>query len=253
MRKSKPSTAVLVKLFYQHQVLQLDAIKIALGTSVKMTIFRKLKTMGYRSSYSHAGKYYTLDEIARYNSDGLWSFGKIHFSKFGNLLNTIEALVASSSSGYWATELNQLLQVRVYDSLSILFKKKRLFRQQLGGEFLYLSPLNHTLQFDNRQQQLESAAAATLAPQTAPFATAAVRTALNVLLSVLNEKQRRLYVGFESLKIGYGGDTLMAKITGMNIKTVARGRHELQAPQITPERVRQVGGGRPPLEKKRPF
>jgi len=253
MQKSKLSSEALVKLFYQNKVLQYVDIKDALGTQVKMTVFRKLKTIGYRSSYSHAGKYYTLKEIAQYDSDGLWSFGQIHFSKFGNLLNTIEAFVLSSNNGYFASELNQLLHVEVHDSLLNLFKKKRLLRQQIGGEYLYLSPVTHALQFDNRKQQFEQATTETLAPHAVPFATEQVREALNLFLSVLNEKQRRLYAGFESLKIGYGGDTFIAKITGMNIKTVARGRRELQSQQITPERIRQVGGGRYPLEKKRKF
>jgi hypothetical protein len=73
-----------------------------------------------------------------------------------------------------------------------------------------------------------------------------------VFLTQLDEKQRRLYVGFESMLLGYGGDSIMAEVTGMNIKTVARGRRELLARDITPERVRKAGGGRIPVEKKRP-
>ncbi|HPG30463.1 MAG TPA: hypothetical protein PLQ81_06720 [bacterium] len=39
---------------------------------MKMTIFRKLKELSYITSYSHAGKYYTLNEIAKYNENGIW-------------------------------------------------------------------------------------------------------------------------------------------------------------------------------------
>lgn len=67
----------------------------------------------------------------------------------------------------------------------------------------------------------------------------------------MNEKQRRLYLGFESLKIGYGGDIKIANETGVNVKTVARGRKELTMKKITPGRIRKEGAGRPALKKKR--
>ena len=41
----------------------LEELKDVLGTTGTMTVFRKLKALGYLSSYSHWGKYYTLQEI----------------------------------------------------------------------------------------------------------------------------------------------------------------------------------------------
>jgi hypothetical protein len=71
------------------------------------------------------------------------------------------------------------------------------------------------------------------------------------LLSVLNEQQRRLYLGLESIRLGHGGDTAIARITGVNVKTIAQGRRQLQARDVTPERIRKAGAGRPPVKKKR--
>ncbi len=75
---------------------------------------------------------------------------------------------------------------------------------------------------------------------------------MNVFLSRLDEQQRRWYVGLESQKIGHGGDTLLAKITGMDVETIRRGRHELEEDlqSRSPERIREAGGGRPSAEKK---
>jgi hypothetical protein len=75
---------------------------------------------------------------------------------------------------------------------------------------------------------------------------------MNVFLSRLDEAQRRWYVALESQRIGYGGDQLLSQITGMDEATIRRGRAELQAELVaTPEdRVRQLGAGRPPVEKK---
>ena len=77
---------------------------------------------------------------------------------------------------------------------------------------------------------------------------------MNVLLSRLDEQQRRWYVAVEADRIGHGGAERLSKITGINVNTIRRGRRELAddlAARPT-ERVRQVGGGRKPIEKKIP-
>ena len=49
--------------------------------------------MGYLSSYSHAGTYYTLSAIPSIDADGLWAHSGVLFSKHGNLRYTIVHLV----------------------------------------------------------------------------------------------------------------------------------------------------------------
>lgn len=75
---------------------------------------------------------------------------------------------------------------------------------------------------------------------------------INLLLSRLDEQQRRWLVALESDRIGHGGDCLMSKITGLDEKTIRRGRREMQAglADRPTKRIRLPGGGRPPLEKK---
>jgi hypothetical protein len=45
---------------------------------------------------------------------------------------------------------------------------------------------------------------------------------------------------------------MIADFMGMDVGTVARGRRELLEKDVEFHRVRQVGGGRKPVEKKRP-
>lgn len=73
-----------------------------------------------------------------------------------------------------------------------------------------------------------------------------------VLSSRLDEQQRRWFVALESNRIGHGGDRLMSQITGLDEKTIRRGREELAASLADhpSDRIRQRGGGRPPVEKK---
>jgi hypothetical protein len=72
---------------------------------------------------------------------------------------------------------------------------------------------------------------------------------MNFFLSTLDEHQRRLYVGLESKRFGHGGDEQLALITGMNVDTIAKGRHELEQAEPT-NRIRAPGGGRIPVEKR---
>jgi hypothetical protein len=76
----------------------------------------------------------------------------------------------------------------------------------------------------------------------------------NLLLSRMDEQQRRWYAGLESMKIGHGGDARLSQITGLNVETIRRGREELanDLNDRPPDRVRREGGGRPPVEKKIP-
>ena len=75
---------------------------------------------------------------------------------------------------------------------------------------------------------------------------------MNVFLRRLDEQQRRWYVALESNKVGHGGDTLLAQMTGMDVETIRRGRREIDDDlQSRPvDRIRAQGGGRPAVEKK---
>jgi len=77
---------------------------------------------------------------------------------------------------------------------------------------------------------------------------------INLFLSRLDEQQRRWYGAIESTRSGYGGDTLLSQITGMNVETIRRGRQELEndLKDRPADRIRLEGGGRPPVEKKTP-
>lgn len=77
---------------------------------------------------------------------------------------------------------------------------------------------------------------------------------MNLLLSRLDEQQRRWYAALESGRVGHGGDTLLSQVTGLHVDTIRRGREELAGGlQGRPaDRVRLPGGGRQPAEKKMP-
>ena len=92
-------------------MLTLEQVKTALGTPVKMTALRQLD---YHSSYSHGGRYYTLERMARWDGHGLWAFTGIRFSRHGSLVETIAQLADTAVGGWVSIELEALLGVRVH-------------------------------------------------------------------------------------------------------------------------------------------
>ena len=77
---------------------------------------------------------------------------------------------------------------------------------------------------------------------------------LKLLLSRLDERQRRWVAGREARRRGYGGVKQVAEITGLHPETISRGRDELgdELRDCPTGRVRRPGGGRPRAEKKTP-
>jgi hypothetical protein len=243
----------LVNALRRSKIATMPELKTALGTTVDVTVFRKLKHLAYRTSYSHRGAYYTLDETARFNQDGLWTCQFVWFSRWGTLLDTANAYVNDSQAGCFAEELDNLLHVGTKEPLLKLAQSERVARQSLGGRYLYCSidPLRRERQLLARrvfesEPQLASGLASGEAVSTE------LKAAIVLFFSMLDEKQRRLYAGLESLKIGYGGDRRLAEFIGMDPHTVAKGRRELLEQDFEVDRIRKAGGGRKQVEKKRP-
>lgn len=250
MRPETYSTQHLLEVFMIEKILTLKSVASLLGDASKRTAVRKLGALKGRASYSHAGKYYTLDACADYDKFGLWSFKDIHFSKYGTLINTILQLVSHSEEGYFAFQLQELLKVRVHNALTKLYSSKYLVREQIGGEYLYLCPVFKDRQLKSREQVIQKQfEVPKTSAQIAGFPET-IQDNMRFLIENLNEQQRRLYLGLESIKLGHGGDRCIAQITGIDVKTIARGRRELETRNITADRIRRVGAGRPPLKKK---
>jgi hypothetical protein len=88
--------------------------------------------------------------------------------------------------------------------------------------------------------------------QSIPHPEQTLHQQMNLLMSRLDEQQRRLYAALESLRLGHGGELRVAMITGLDPKTIRRGRQELDESLASrpADRVRLPGGGRHPIEKK---
>jgi hypothetical protein len=177
----------------------------------------------------------------------------VYFSRFGTLLATVDALVATADAGYDAAELTVLLHVDPRQALLALVRDGRLARAQLAGRYVYLAAdaamrraqLSTRSVYDAEPAGLGLGRGVRVLPDE-------LKAAIVLFYSLLDEQQRRLYAGLEAMKIGHGGDTQIAELLGIDPATVARGRRELLAGDVDAGRVRRAGGGRPSAQKKEP-
>lgn len=241
----------LAEFFTKNKIATREQLKEVLGNPARCTFFRKLGQLEYLSSYSHRGMYYTLRSIARFSPHGLWECRTVWFSQFGNLLDTAAAFVQQSEEGYSAAELMDIVHVKTKHALTHLYRSGRLQREKIGSSYIYLSPDSDIALRQRKAREVHCKKSfATLVVKNPKLADEEARAAILLFCSMLDEKQRRLYAGLESLKLGHGGDIHIASLLGMDPHTVARGRQELISGDFDSDAIRPEGGGRLSQEKK---
>ena len=131
----------IAHLFRRNLVLRMSDLECAAGPRSQRSLFRDLAELGYLSSYTHAGRYYTLASIPEFGAEGLWRYEGIGFSRDGTLKATVERLVRTSEAGRTQHELRLGLGVRVHNPLLDLVEAKKLRRETVGDQYVYLAPV----------------------------------------------------------------------------------------------------------------
>ena len=82
----------------------------------------------------------------------------------------------------------------------------------------------------------------------------AIQNRMEVMLPTLNEYQSRRYLSAEARSLGYGGISLISRLSGTSRQTLTEGIKELEtADTVMPEgRSRKPGGGRKPVWETQP-
>ena len=253
MRTAAFEPSVLRQYLRRHKIADLPELKRALGTDTALPVFRKLKTLHYLASYTHRGRFYSLPDIVHFDDRGLWSHQAVWFSRHGTLLATVEAFVLASPDGYYAHELADTLHAEVQEPLRHLVQRERLSRTEVDGQYLYTA-----IEPAHRRNQTLARRNAQSAPVAVHLAGLEVspdelKAAILLFYGLLDEQQRRLFAGLESIRLGHGGDTLLGDFLGLDAHTVARGRQQLLDRDVVSGRARRHGGGRLATEKKRPI
>lgn len=124
----------------------------------RRSLFRDLASLGYLTSYTHAGRYYTLVDIPRFDEHGLWFYRGIGFTSAGTLKNTLVELVEAAEAGYTHQELKNLLHVRVHNTLLALVHDRRINREHIEKLYVYVSTVTQRAaeQVAKRHERLAS-------------------------------------------------------------------------------------------------
>lgn len=126
-------------LFRRTPVMSMPQLERALAPRSRRSLYRDLSSLGYLSSYSHTGRYYTLRSVPDFDADGLWHYQGIGFSRDGTLKSTLCRLVEVSEAGRTQHELSLRLGVRVHNPLLELVQSKKLGREPFDSEYLYVA------------------------------------------------------------------------------------------------------------------
>lgn len=235
----------------RYKTATMEELKEILGTNARMSIFRKLKKLSYKTSYSHNGKYYALEKTMTFNSDGLWRSKSICFSIHGTLMDSIVAFIDKSEAGYSVESLDTILFVSCREALLNLYKLKKVTREKSEGIYIHYSadPKTERKQVSVRQER-QSGLHFKCGDINEDILFHELKAAIVLFFTLLDEKQKRLYSGLESLKIGHGGDKIISTLLGIDCHTVAKGRNEIVQHDGKIDRIREPGGGRKSIKKK---
>jgi hypothetical protein len=146
----------LKELFKINIALDMDYLLRKTGSS-RITILRRLKEIGYQTSYDHNGKYFALPEFLNFDKSGLFEHNGIHFFKNGGLQELIIHEINSSEKGYNAEELSSRIKTRVSNQLRLFTKKGMIVRKKYSEAYIYFS-IDKTYQqkqISNRETELK--------------------------------------------------------------------------------------------------
>lgn len=128
----------LTALFDQQPCWMIQPLGQQLKYSI-VSVRRFLAQVGYYSSFTHNGRWYTLASIPRFSRYGLWFYQDIGFSRAGSLTGTMVALIEASRAGLSAQQLRQKLRCRCHSVLVGLCRRGLVQRQRRGRAHVYLA------------------------------------------------------------------------------------------------------------------
>lgn len=128
----------LLSLFHEQSCWMIEPLAAEMKYSIP-SVRRFLAEVGYFSSFTHNGSWYTLRSIPHFDGDGLWFYRDIGFSRSGSLTSTLIDLTARSPAGMTAEKLGEKLRVRCHSVLVQLCRNGRLQRQKMARSHVYFS------------------------------------------------------------------------------------------------------------------
>lgn len=130
--------ARVIKVFKKKKVLMIEELSELLGSSL-VTARRRLKQWKAHTSYNQNGRYYVLPDVAKFDTNGLWRHQDILFSQYGNLKQTVIALIKNSPAGLTGSQIGELVSLTPRSFLSHFRNETQLRREMIEGRFVYFA------------------------------------------------------------------------------------------------------------------
>jgi len=143
----------LVDYLKSKTIVTISELATLLNISAR-TVQRKLKQWKIIRSYDHNSSYFALQEVAGFDDFGIWEHKTVHFSRYGNLKNTLIGIINNSEHGMNAIEIRSVLGL---DTRSFLYHYKdcrEIRREKVGSYYIYFSAnsVQYAIQYANRKK-----------------------------------------------------------------------------------------------------
>lgn len=153
MAQDNSSETKGLKFFRIKKVLTLTELSKHLHCSSR-TVQRRLVDWQAITSYNRNGSCYTLPDIAAFDTNGLWRYRGVFFSRFGNLPKTFVQLVSNSQAGLTAAEAGTLLRLRPSSFLWSFHEHPALKREKHKGIYVYYASVPTRYKEQREQRRL---------------------------------------------------------------------------------------------------
>ncbi len=130
------------------------ALLMELLACSRSTAQRRLRQWRCLTSYNSNGGYYALPDVPVFDTFGIWRHQQACFSRYGNLLETVRALVENAPAGLSATELSEILGINAHSFIWSVMRNNLVSREKVHHHYVYLA-LDAEQQRRQRQQRLE--------------------------------------------------------------------------------------------------
>ncbi len=146
-------TPLLNDIFKEFKVLTLDQVSEMRDCSIR-TVQRQFAELAVLRSYNKNSRYFTMNDIPRFDTHGIWTYRDIRFSKFGDLRKTGKLLILNSECGLSGGEIGDIVELPPRSFMNHFREMDGVFREKHGGVYVYFSndPPLYTRQCGKRDQ-----------------------------------------------------------------------------------------------------
>jgi hypothetical protein len=103
-----------------------------------ITLRRDISCIKGITSYTHQGRFITLEDIPKFDHNGIWFFRNVGFSKYKNSLELIVHLINHSKKGLTREQIQKILKIQIFQQIQTLLKRDKLYRSKIGNKYIYL-------------------------------------------------------------------------------------------------------------------